>query len=185
MPVARRLPLVLATLAAAVVALSGCRAASGPSDAAAPVGAVIAVEDRTPAPVLTGESLQGELLDMADYSGQVVVLNFWADWCAPCRAEAPFLKAVAEKTADSGVQFLGVNVKDDRTAATLFERRQAIPYPSIFDQPATSLTRFRGQVPQSPPSTVVVDREGRVAAVVLGGVTESELLPLVRRVAAE
>lgn len=146
---------------------------------------LLRVEDRTPAPVLSGETLEGEPLDLADYEGDVVVLNFWASWCAPCRAEAANLVAVAEATADEGVSFIGVNIKDDRNAALAFERKQEVPYPSLHDQPGVSLTRFSKLVPQVPPTTLLLDREGRIAGRFIGGVTESELLGPVQVLARE
>ena len=143
------------------------------------------VADRRPAPPLSGTTLQGEPLDTASLRGQVVVLNFWADWCGPCRAEAPFLNKVANDTEDEGVRFVGVNVKNDRDAALAFERVAGTPYPSLYDQPGALLLRFREVVPQTPPSTMLIDREGRLAGIFYGGVTERELAPPVKTLAAE
>jgi thiol-disulfide isomerase/thioredoxin len=146
---------------------------------------LLPIAGRQPAPVLKGETLEGEPLDLADLQGQVVVLNFWASWCAPCRAEAGNLIAVAEQTRADGVAFVGVNVKDDADAAIAFERKQGVTYPSLHDQPGVLLTRFRGIVPQVPPTTLLIDREGRIAGRFIGGVTETELLGPVQVLAGE
>ena len=187
-------PVLLATAlacAAAVTACSGEPAAvdSPRSPALKTVGAgedgLIAAGDRTPAPRLAGSTLEGEPLDVADYRGKVVVLNFWASWCPPCRAEAPNLVEVAEQTADEGVQFVGVNVKNARDEAIAFERKAGVPYPSLHDQPGVLLTRFRKLVPQVPPTTLILDRQGRIAGRFIGGVTTRELLAPVQALAAE
>lgn len=141
--------------------------------------------DRPPAPELSGTTLDGERLDVADYKGKVVVLNFWASWCPPCRAEAPNLIEVAEQTEADGVQFIGVNVKNAKDEALAFERKQGVPYPSLHDQPGVLLTRFRKLVPQVPPTTLLLDREGRIAGRFIGGVTTRELLVPVQALAAE
>lgn len=154
------------------------RLATGPNG-------LFAASERPPAPPLRGETLQGEPLDVAAMRGDVVVLNFWADWCGPCRAEAPFLNAVARKTEDDGVRFVGVNVKNDRSAALAFERVSDTPYPSLYDQPGALLLQFRKVVPQTPPSTVLLDRQGRLAGIFHGGVTESELTEPVLALARE
>lgn len=146
---------------------------------------LFAVEDREPAPAIRGEALDGTPVDVTALRGKVVVLNFWADWCGPCRAEAPFLNEVYAQTRASGVEFVGINVKDDRGAALRFEERMGVEYPSIYDQPAITLTRFRSVVPQTPPSTLLLDRQGRVAGILNGGQTVSDLLPPVQALAAE
>ncbi len=187
--------LVLAGLLAMPVLLTGCSGTSavkadGSNDyqfARLPVGAngLFRLADRKPAPPLRGPSLQGTELDVSSLRGKVVVLNFWADWCGPCRAESPFLSAVATKTAPQGVAFVGIDVKDDRTAALAGERVRHVPYPSIYDQPGVLLTRFRKVVPQTPPSTLLLDRQGRLAGIFNGGVTEDELTGPVLALAGE
>jgi thiol-disulfide isomerase/thioredoxin len=187
-------PALLATALAAVLALTGCSGGSATADGPtsptlkvvdAGENGLIAEGDRPPAPVLAGTTLAGERLDVADYRGRVVVLNFWASWCPPCRAEAPNLVEVAEKTKASGVQFVGVNVKNARDEALAFERKQNVTYPSLHDQPGVLLTRFRTLVPQVPPTTLLLDRQGRIAGRFIGGVTTRELLLPVQALAAE
>ena len=177
-----------------MLALTGCSSGSAPAqDPASPQletldtgqDGVIAVRDRQRAPALSGTTLDGEPLDVTDLRGQVVVLNFWASWCAPCRAEARTLNEVAVRTADAGVRFVGVNVKDEKSPAQAFERRQEVVYPSLHDQPGRLLLQFRTIVPQTPPTTLVLDRQGRIAGFFAGEVRLSELLEPVEQIAAE
>lgn len=147
---------------------------------------VFAPDERQDAPKVEGETLDGEAVSLADYAGSVVVLNFWASWCAPCRAETPVLKEVHTENRDAGLEFLGVNIKDNRTAAQAFERGQEIDYPSLYDQPGEIAQAFRDTVPpQAIPSTLVIDREGRIAARVIGATNYEGLTGLVEPVLAE
>jgi peroxiredoxin len=150
-----------------------------------PDSGVFRVSDRDPAPQLRGTTLDDQELDVGDYRGKVVVLNFWASWCAPCRAEARNLNSVYAKTRALGVEFVGIDIKDDRTAARAFSRSKQVKYPSLFDQSGLLLLKFRGQAPQSPPTTLVLDRQGRVAARFVQPVTENQLLVPVEAIARE
>lgn len=135
----------------------------------------------------SGESLldPGRTLTLDGYSGKVVVLNLWGSWCGPCRAEADDLQRVAEATAGDGVVLLGVNVRDNRDAAADFMRDRALTWQSIYDPPGRSLLALHGYPRNVVPSTVVLDHQHRVAAVFLQALLVDDLLPVVRRVAAE
>ncbi len=144
------------------------------------ITSVAATDRRTPAQV-SGTTVDGTKISLADYRGKVVVVNVWGSWCPPCRAEAPMLAAAARDLAPKGVVFLGIDSRDPSAAAArAFVRRFRIPYPSIYDQQGSTLLAFRGTLsPKSIPSTVIIDRRGRVSASVLGEITRTTLYDLV------
>ena len=126
----------------------------------------------------TGILESGETASSADYRGRVVVLNFWYAGCAPCRAEAPDLQAMWEKYQDDGVVFLGVNVRDQAGTALAFSNAYSITYPSVLDvnDGAVQLA-FAGTVaPNAVPTTLILDKQGRVASRVLGRIQDASIL---------
>jgi len=190
--VSRKAIVLIAALAGAV--LSGCAGGQSTADQSSDTryvagdGRVQLFEPaaRRQAPAIEGETLEGDRVALADHKGKVVVLNFWASWCAPCRSEAPTLKDVAERTKDRGVTFLGVDFKDRKADALAFQRRFELGYPSIFDQPGKVALAFNGTVPPAAiPTTLVIDRQGRIAARALGEVKHSALLDVVTKISGE
>lgn len=146
---------------------------------------ILKVRDRKAAPRVTGKLLDGTEFDLGARRGSVVVVNFWGSWCAPCRAEAADLEAVYVQTKDAGVAFVGVNVKDKLSSAQAFQRTKKITYPSLYDRTGRIALQFRDTPPNSIPATLVLDRQGRVAALMRKAVTAAELRPLVTAIAAE
>lgn len=189
------------TVAAALVAgaglLSGCAAQSSNAGEKLDVSeqgfvsgdgttTIVPVGDRQPAPQLTGQTLTGEQFDLADHRGQVVVLNVWASWCAPCRAEAPALAAVDRELDDERVLFMGLNTRDSDPAAQAFVERFDVDYDSVVDTDGSRQLLFRETLPPAAiPSTLVIDAEGRVAARAIGEVDRSRLLGLIEPILAE
>lgn len=183
----------VAAACALLLALGGCTdspdVASGDGQGfVAGDGSVQVVDaaDRLPAPELSGVTLDGDELSLADFDGDVVVLNLWASWCGPCRGEAPALQQVSEDFAQQGVQFVGINSRDHEADALAFERTFGITYPSLVDTDGQLQLGFHDTVPPtSIPWTLIIDREGMIAARVLGPTTFSQLTDLVDQVAAE
>jgi thiol-disulfide isomerase/thioredoxin len=183
----------VATLALLLLpaALAGCSndiGSSGDQGYVAGRGIIttLPVSEREQPGEVAGETIDGVPLSLDDYAGQVVVVNVWGSWCAPCRAEAPMLAEAARDLADQDVAFLGIDSRDpSKSAARAFVRRFDIPYPSIYDQQGRTLLAFRGTLtPNAIPSTVIIDREGRVAASVLGEISRTTLYDLVEEVSA-
>jgi thiol-disulfide isomerase/thioredoxin len=141
--------------------------------------------DRKSGPRAEGTSLEGAPVRLGDLQGKVVVINFWASWCAPCRAEAPALEKIHTDDAAKGVEFVGIDIRDGKEPAKAFVRSFKIGYPSIFDPDGQVTLAFRDVPPNAVPSTLVLDRQGRVAARIIGATTYSKLGPLVAQVAAE
>ena len=142
---------------------------------ATPAGQVIDATSRAVAPPFSGELLDGAPFDSADLAGDIAVINFWGSWCAPCRVETPEFQNVYADLRDEGVQFLGVDVKDDRQMASAFMTKVGAEYPSIFDPRGEVAMAFRGFPANVVPSTIVLDREGRVAGVYTGAVARDDL----------
>ncbi|WP_137121315.1 TlpA family protein disulfide reductase [Segeticoccus rhizosphaerae] len=143
--------------------------------------------DRRGSPLqIAGTTLAGQSWSLAKESGKVVVLNMWGSWCGPCVAEAPELQKAWRqfRAAKQPVQFMGLDFKEGPAAGRAFERKYGITYPSLaYDGGATQLA-LRGQAP-TVPTTLVVDRQGRIAARILGQTTEPTLTRLVKTVLAE
>ena len=147
---------------------------------------IIEVDKRLTAPDISGVTLEGEELVLADFAGTVVVMNVWGSWCSPCRAEAPILQEVYSETRKRGVAFLGLNTRDQEAAAIAFEDSFGITYPSLVDETGELQLAFRQFLPSNAiPSTLIIDRDGLVAARILGATTYSQLTDLVNQVAAE
>jgi thiol-disulfide isomerase/thioredoxin len=135
----------------------------------------------------SGETESGQMLDSEALAGQVVVMNWWYSACAPCRAEAPDLQALYEEFQDQGVQFVGVNVRDTSETALAFDRKFGISFPSIMDAQTGNVSlAFQGVVsPQAVPTTLVIDKQGKVASRILGRIDPSILRTLIETVVAE
>jgi thiol-disulfide isomerase/thioredoxin len=162
---------------------------SGDSGFVAGSGAVTVIPpDRRGEPVvLAGSLVGGGDYDVAAHRGTVFLLNVWGSWCAPCRREAPELARAWADVRTDGVQFLGLNTRDDADAAAVaFERRFDITYPSLRDPDGRLQLAFRTSLPpRAIPSTLILDKRGRVAARVIGAGTELTFAQLLRQVVAE
>lgn len=177
--------------AAAVSLLAGASACSS-SEAGAgndvkfvqvkPGYSEVSASKRDAAPNLSGTTLSGTQLALTSLKGKVVVVNFWGSWCAPCRAESAALESVAKSTAAKGVTFVGVVERDNKSAARSFVEGHGVTYPSIFDDDGQLAAPWPGA--SGPPYTFIVDRNGRIAARFLGGVTTEELQTAVDKVTA-
>ncbi|MER5684132.1 TlpA disulfide reductase family protein [Streptomyces sp. NPDC002205] len=194
----RRFTLLAAPAAAAALALT-LTACGGDGNKAGGGGnshfvtgsggiSTVARADRQDAPKLDGATLDGKPLDVADYKGKVVVLNVWGSWCGPCRLEAKHFAKVSKETASQGVQFIGINTRDaEKGPAVNFEKDNSITYPSFFDPIGKLILRFpKGTLnPQAIPSTVVIDRDGKIAARTLVALDDVKLHKMIDPLIAE
>jgi cytochrome c biogenesis protein CcmG, thiol:disulfide interchange protein DsbE len=124
------------------------------------------------APAWTLERLdrEGEL-SLESLRGRVVVLNFWASWCGPCKDEAPLLQQASQRWASQGVTFVGIDVDDARRDARQFLERYGITYPNVHDGKGSTVGRYGVT---GYPETYFIDAEGRVRWRIAGPVEEAE-----------
>ncbi len=145
---------VVGAIAAASFGVAGC-------------GAVHATAGPTPRSVTAsgGPTLTGSDVNITAFRGRPVVLIFWASWCGPCQDEQPDLNSAYATWSARGVEFLGVDLRDDRKDALAFQHQFHVPYPSIADTNATLAVDYR--IP-SAPALVFLSAQGKVADTVLG-----------------
>lgn len=162
---------VLMLGAAALVLLVGCGRDPVALRGSDEVGVtILQPSDRVDLEPITGETLDGGTLSLDDYRGKVVVLNAWASWCEPCKVETPALVRSASRFAADDVAFVGLDVFDARDKALDFEREYGVTYPSLFDPDGDLLGSVPGIPPKAVPSTLILDRDGRIAVRIIGPV---------------
>ncbi len=135
-------------------------------------GQLAGIKAGTAAPDFTLESYQGAQVQLADFRGQTVVLNFWATWCGPCRLEMPTLQSRYEQYQSEGLVVLGINAGESRQQIAGFREELGITFPLLLD-PDEEIQRLY-QI-RAYPTTMIVNSEGDIAEVHFGVLTESQL----------
>jgi thiol-disulfide isomerase/thioredoxin len=193
MPVPIRSALAAAVVALAAVAAAGCDGGNIAGDNPGSSGqsfvghsyqsTFYGVGHRPDAPAVSGTTTSGQRLSLSAYRGDTVVLNFWGSWCAPCRAEAPALAELARKLAPEHVRFVGVDIRDQPDSAQAFMQTFNVDYPSLNDPADEIALEFHSTVPPAAiPTTLIIDREGRIAARVFGASSYADLQALISKV---
>jgi len=118
-----------------------------------------AAEASGPAPDFTLKSRGGENIKLSEHRGDVVMINFWASWCGPCRQEMPLLEELYKKYSDVGFTLLAVNVEEDSSKADDLLRDIPVTFPVLFDN-TNAVSKLYKVVAM--PSTVIIDRDGNM-----------------------
>ncbi|MDQ1009114.1 thiol-disulfide isomerase/thioredoxin [Streptomyces sp. V4I23] len=193
---APRAALLTALVAAGALTLSACgeggkSGGGGDTNFVTGSGGIdtVAKGERQSPNELKGETLEGEPLDVAGLKGKIVVMNVWGSWCPPCRSEAPYFAKVAKETKAKGVEFVGINTRDSKKGPALaFEKDYGIEYPSLYDPIGKLIVNGfpKGSLnPQAIPSTIVLDRDGKIAARSLKALDDEELHKIIDPLIAE
>jgi thiol-disulfide isomerase/thioredoxin len=141
------------------------------------------VGQRPAAPAVSGTTISGQRLSLLAYRGDTIVLNFWGSWCAPCRAEAPALAQLARKLAPDHVRFVGIDIRDQPDSAQAFMQTFNVGYPSLNDPGDEIALQFHSTVPPAAiPTTLVIDRSGRIAVRIFGASSYADLQALISKV---
>jgi thiol-disulfide isomerase/thioredoxin len=142
-------------------------------------------ESRTDPVEITAVAYDGSSIDSATWAGKATVLNFWYAACAPCRIEAPHMVELNQEFGDKA-EFIGINVRDEKEAAVAFERNFGIKYPSVQDTEGAIQLAMTKYVPlKAVPTTLVLDKQGRVAARILGAADKTTLKALINTALTE
>jgi peroxiredoxin len=189
--------LVAALTVASALALAGCSSSGSSSSDSGPetsfvkgdgeVTTVAATHRHGPIS-LSGKDLNGQQLSLGSYRGKVVVINVWGSWCGPCRAEASGFETVYKAEQAKGVQFVGIDTRDLQVPeAQAFVSSHGLTYPSLYDPDGSLLLRFpAGSLdPEAIPSTLILDRQGRIAVRALEPLESNQLTQLLAPVLAE
>ena len=138
-------------------------------------GRVVSLDPR-PAPDFVLTTYDGQRLQLSDFRGQVVLLNFWASWCPPCRVEAPVLQRAAERLDSAGLVVIGIDVWDDAAQARAFLDEFGVTYPNVEDTTRSIPVEFGVT---GLPETFVISRSGVLVSRWVGPINDEQLADLV------
>jgi peroxiredoxin len=183
-------PLLLAALVVAPLILSSCssqadvladqfRDGTGSNYISGDGAVTVLAPDSRAQPVsFEGPTDRGDTFSSADVAGQVMVVNFWYAGCPPCRLEARDLEALYQDFLPEDVVFVGVNIFDQAPTAVTFAEEFGVTYPSLLDVNTGAVRlAFAGQIsPNAVPTTLVLDKQARVAGRISGLLTEPNVL---------
>lgn len=186
-------PIAVTALSAVIILIAGCEGTGdggGPMvqsvdtlttvQPSEPVGADLEY-DGEPAPYFALDTIDGEILTLEDLQGNVIVLNFWATWCAPCRVEIPDLIEMQAELEDDGVRIVGVSLDHEGIEVIRsFAEDMGINYPIVIDD--GEVADAYGGI-YALPTTILIDREGNVRRKISGLVTTDFLMPLLEDLA--
>ena len=136
------------------------------------INKIAAQHQGRPAPGFTLPTLSGESATLSDYEGQVVLINLWATWCPPCKAEMPTLNAFYEAHREQGFVVLAVNNQEDATTINAYIQEKGFTFPVLLDPQAEMLDMYQVQ---GLPTTFIIDRSGQIQHVQIGEITEEQL----------
>lgn len=191
----KRLFATLIAALAAVVVLAACTGSNAVDQngnsggftfkSGTQLGQLYPVADRKVAGSFDGKLLDGSAYSSKSNAGKVTVINFWATWCGPCKTETPQFDSVYRKVKSQGVEFVGIDTKDLKSKAQTFVTDNKITYPIVSDEVGETSIRL-GKIPQaSLPFTVLLDKQGRVAAVYVIRLSPVDLTRSIDKLLAE
>jgi thiol-disulfide isomerase/thioredoxin len=183
---------LLIAAAAAVIGVAGC-SGTGNVDTSVDGGGFQTANnisfdgpgDRHMADAVSGTTLSGKHLSLSQYRGKVVVVDFWSDACGPCHGEEQALEALSKQYAPKGVQFVGIDERDNLSSGQAFEQQYHVTYPSLFDRNDAYVLDFPGAAPPSTPTTIILDRTGHIAGRVDGEQDYTHFKSLINRVLSD
>lgn len=170
-----------------VVLFTACDSSQEKSSNNKAMAAAASAQDTTEkefkeAPNFTLETMEGNSFTLSDYKGKVVVLNFWATWCAPCRKEIPDFMELHEEMKDDGVIFAGISLDEEGWEKVRpYANDMEINYPIMVDN--GSVAQQYGPI-RSIPTTFILNKKGQVEYVAPGMLTKEKLQPILEKLAA-